>query len=824
MTLEDFFTSTDLKDGLTTLDRVNEFISVIQSKKDSVDNNGEAIRHLSSVASIVAATENKNCLDQFINLDGLSLINKWLKDAQNLQNDDENGSLEELFILLLRALERLRLDNESSFSSEIRNTVEELGSHSSSMVREKAKSLSDSWMLIQEKDDESLLDVKNLESIGADSSVTRQPDDIVDLATTNQDIPDHADPSCKLTAEDENLLIKFKVQNSISEGVEKSDVKDENEKEISFHDKGDLVEILALPSPSAEIAPSAAVNNCLESSRETDVLSDKDEDMVDNGESPKASSSSESDTEGVNEDDGVQSNENLESGSRLFKLSMDSKTSDMKLDFGMIDPLDIARQVANEVELEVDSRERSCSTSEKMSDSGTVKRSRESTPESKNGQESQSLPVGGSDKVTSGLKPEPVKDAEILVSEKMLNSGTVKRSRESTPESKNGQESQSLLVSVSDKVTSGPKPEPVKEAETLVSQISEVAQESEPGAGRGFSGFDLNEEVCSEEVDNPINPVSSTISIVSPPRAAVASQLPDAIHFEGSGLKELASTSETHNNFKKRLDFLDIDLNVADGSEDKMVIVSDLPSAGESSVRRFPERPQLDLNSTGNDPNGWLSPSSSSSKQHSRRNIDLNINSQPIFPNDAAVDHSVISIFGKKVEVKGKSSFQPTMDFNLGRPVESSMQYGNPNPSFYGHHNGMYVYPMPMYALSPDGKPVPYRGGSFVPQLMASQQPPSPFMMNMAAPGASSSSNGVGPSYPYHNFDINTGLTINGGNRETIVGLRQFFPQNVDEQYMRENNSLQQAPSSSIVGGKRPEPHSGFEFFPVNKHHQPPWR
>ncbi|KAJ0913309.1 hypothetical protein HanRHA438_Chr06g0284201 [Helianthus annuus] len=39
------------------------------------------------------------------------------------------------------------------------------------------------------------------------------------------------------------------------------------------------------------------------------------------------------------------------------------RPSDMELDYGMVDPLELARQVAIEVELEVDSQEQSCSVS-----------------------------------------------------------------------------------------------------------------------------------------------------------------------------------------------------------------------------------------------------------------------------------------------------------------------------------------------------------------------------------------------------------------------------------------------------------------------------
>nr|GEY16689.1 hypothetical protein [Tanacetum cinerariifolium] len=89
-------------------------------------------------------------------------------------------------------------------------------------------------------------------------------------------------------------------------------------------------------------------------------------------------------------------------------------------------------------------------------------------------------------------------------------------------------------------------------------------------------------------------------------------------------------------------------------------------------------------------------------------------------------------------------------------------------------------------------------GSSLVPPISFPQQP-SPFLMNIAPAGSS----GLGPSN--HNFDLNTGLLINGGNRETNSVLRQFLPQNGNEQYLRTRSS-----SGSIVGGKRHVPDVGI--------------
>ncbi|CAI9301946.1 unnamed protein product [Lactuca saligna] len=651
MALEDFFTSIELKNGLTSPERVNNLITAMQKDQDSIVNNlDEATQQWSTVARTIAATEDHNCLNLFIDLNGLSFIDKWLK------NDADGILFEESTIEFLRALEKLQIDNQKSLDSGIGKTMQNLVNH-----------------------------VSNEEATTSDRSM--------DKVRTNQEP----------TPGDTNLLVKSETLDSKTE------------------------------SPLEQIASSADVDNVMDSSGKMDVIGDKDEDMVDfqstmslktpnQIESPKTCSNSESEREAENE----------ENGSRLFESSMNKKTSDLELDYGIIDPLEVARQVANEVEREVDdSRERSCSTSEGPK-----------TPESTIPEETP--PVTGS--------KHPTKESETQT-----------------------------LVS---------KPD------VTMSQVSEVAQESEFNTGKGIhGGFDLNQEVCSEEVDD-INPVSisSTVSVVSASRATAASELPiTPLQFEGAlGWKGSASTSAfrrvpeseksgPHNNSKhQRSDCLDIDLN------------DNVPSGEESSVEAGPtrpERPQLDLNSIGDEAadvarsDWWQSPSvssSSSSKQPSR-NIDLNLTHQP--------QESVISIFGTKVEVKNKD-FQnlpqpsgrftkPTADFNIAKTHYNNQLFYNsfpPGPAmfFYGSPSG-------------PGGPVQYmvdsRGGPVGPQFMGGSSPSLPFMVNVAAGGGSG---GAPPGPTLHNFDLNTGL--------------------------------------SIVGGKRREPDGRWDFFPVNKHQQPPWR
>lgn len=146
MTIEEFFTPSEMKDGLTTPARVEELFTVMQRDKDGILKNvGDTTRHWSTVASTIAATENKDCLDLFIQLDGLCFIDKWLKDAQTQSNDTGESFSEESIAELLRALEKLRIDNQKSVSSGIWVTIKNLIDHNSSRVQDMARALIDSW-------------------------------------------------------------------------------------------------------------------------------------------------------------------------------------------------------------------------------------------------------------------------------------------------------------------------------------------------------------------------------------------------------------------------------------------------------------------------------------------------------------------------------------------------------------------------------------------------------------------------------------------------------------------------------------------------------
>ncbi|KAI3919832.1 hypothetical protein MKW98_001088 [Papaver atlanticum] len=145
MTLVAFFTLIDMKDGLLTPAKIEEWIAILKNENLSAPKNmSEAARQWCTAASTLAATENKDSLDQFVRLDGLFLLDKWLRQASN-SNEISDGSVEESIRLILGALMKLPVGREICDTSGIRTTVNNLLGHKCAKVQETAKSLFDSW-------------------------------------------------------------------------------------------------------------------------------------------------------------------------------------------------------------------------------------------------------------------------------------------------------------------------------------------------------------------------------------------------------------------------------------------------------------------------------------------------------------------------------------------------------------------------------------------------------------------------------------------------------------------------------------------------------
>ncbi|XP_044512286.1 uncharacterized protein LOC123230195 [Mangifera indica] len=1042
MTLEDLFSKIKMKDGLTAPSRVEELINLIQKEKDSVvKNNGDAARQWAAIANAIAATENRDCLDLFIKLDGLYFLDRWLNNAQKFCNETDESVIEESITATLQALEKLHIDNEHSISSGIWITVKSLLDHKNSQVQDRAKALFDSWKLGRVSDavghdvesvgpcDKEGVAVSSMdveESSQSKFSAFKDPPEasfkeensgaeilqsnsenlrqekaeeiqiqtpineqhsLISLKQTNmEDKPPNHVTSSVLSKNLvlENTLIKEKSIRSAVEGISSVEIcssqlarqchdegqsdalkmseltNDENQvqKMSNFSDKFCVTAAASTSNmvDSRTVSSGVDVANALEIVTESAVennFDDKEDDLnikanalsdvktlvpeLNSGrdDMPVANSYSTQLLKTTDEDDEYHSDaiqdssgneciygkhKDLETSSSRIKgigaidddnehtsdggsdsrndcdfskPSMGKRSpevnnqrkSDIELEYGIVDALEVARKVAQEVEREVvDYRDRSFSSSEKISDGGF---GRSDSPDSINGKED----------LLNQIPPKEVPAGQNY-------------SAEAYPEG----EGHVIHSDVRTEPENGM-------ADMESSQVTEAAHELEVSPEKTLCEFDLNQEVCSDDMELLVNPVSTPVSVVSASRPVAASGLPAApLQFEGTlGWKGIAATSAFRpasprrvtdsdktaptvggisDSSKQRSDCLDIDLNVAECGDDKLadlVAEKQIPvssglhsaeSALDVSSRRS-ERFKLDLNRISDDSdapttdlrmdgrflcnrNGHRSPSpassSSSMQLPSLRNIDLN--DRPYLQNDfsdqgfyrgkfpqnmsafgvvSKSDKPVISLMGTRVEVSRKDFVPQAASLSNGMALDTAMDINRvrtgsdlalgPTVS-YSHspvlgYNGFasattLSYSSPIYGPSSS---FPYmvdsKGASVVPQIVGSAAavPPSypqpPFIMSLS--NGPSGLNGAGPSRT--NFDLNSGFPVEGGNRDSL-GLRQLFVPG-QGRLMEEHLRLGSQPSSSSgFGGKRKEPDSGWEAYQYNyrNQQQAPWK
>lgn len=801
MTLEDFFTLTEMKDGFTAPARVEELITVMRKEKDSLlKSTGDATRHWAAVASTIAATENKECLDLFIKLDGLLFIDRWLKDAQAFPDEESDCLVEEAISALLQAVEKLQVDSEKLNSSGIFITVKSLLSYKSIRVQDKARALFDSWKAkdvdfssvdvektpindvpkLDTEDSESQSTAKDaspaksssgqkLEGEGGQnklsndlesSQITSNNEDPSDgcadtvasparLESTADDlVREEVCPSDKILDSDGVTASKqgsdVVISESMKPGPLVEDAKHDNQVDmLPEADRSDNVEVTSVSAvsdnkdlslrPDAKAAEEAVLkpdmgafdesqlkiaSSCKtskplgESGDVMDVSEQKGLEKVDG--SPVVESKDQGAT--ISTLEGNEHNElnryrkserrYLGSSCEFAKLRKNRKsndiiqqTRDMDLEDGTVDALEVARLVAQEVEREVVGYyEQSGSSASNSSSSSSDRISR-----------------GGIRQHDSPKSINREQDMEIDGPVKQLSPG------EEAPE-RSGKAPSSSVANLETNTKNH-----TQDLES--SLVTDAAREPESNTEKSFWEFDLNQEFSSED---------AKVSVVSASRAVVGPGMPAGpLQFEGSlGWKGSAATSAfrpasprrasdsggaTSSGSRKRQDYLDFDLNVAEGGGDDKVVnpvldkqslmFPSLPS-GESSVELSPKRSQmlkLDLNQTEDDgvlpASEWKmgvqlsqaqnchrspSPASSSScMQPSMRNFDLNDNpsncndlsDQPTFPRESyskvntcmgPPDDTVISILGTKVK---KNTFPPQtpLPFLNGRAPEPMM-------------------------------------------------------------------------------------------------------------------------------------------------------
>uniref|UniRef100_A0A0D9WSB4 TFIIS N-terminal domain-containing protein n=1 Tax=Leersia perrieri TaxID=77586 RepID=A0A0D9WSB4_9ORYZ len=143
--LEDFFTLTEMKDGISTVARIGELVSEIKKLKSAVElNTADLIRQCATAANTLASTKNEECLQHFVQLNGVGFLHQWLQDAQNC-GDDISNAAEDLIVAVLTALECLPVEKAQITSCGVLHTVNHLLGHKNIDINKKAGALCHKW-------------------------------------------------------------------------------------------------------------------------------------------------------------------------------------------------------------------------------------------------------------------------------------------------------------------------------------------------------------------------------------------------------------------------------------------------------------------------------------------------------------------------------------------------------------------------------------------------------------------------------------------------------------------------------------------------------
>ncbi|CAN0896668.1 hypothetical protein LINGRAHAP2_LOCUS18626 [Linum grandiflorum] len=862
MTLEDFFTLTEMKDGLMVSSRVHELLSVMRKEKDSIVKNiGDAIRQWTAVAGTISATENRECLDLFIQLDGLWYFDKWLKDVQNYSRGTSDVFTEESITVLLRAVEKLQIDKARSLSSGIFTTVSNLLHHSCSRVQDRARSLLDSWK--QNEDSQNALDVSgNMETAktvflkGSDdtkrSAVELSVDEAIksrtmncsevervqDLETCNSKCVTRAildDGNCSDKSVTESVMsncsqtgtsLKEKISVGILDGAASTETR------ISSVQMGQGAEpetdamnnASSLCDRASSVASTSSQANIQEIKADSTLAEggDKSHNASASADNGKAAGATEGATDHM-----------LATIDRSPVVVHSNPKDDQHLDVQSIQGDEKGSGTAGVLKSTSTIKNIGVDGDEKVGDVYACSKPALDTQSSFSTNKEKSGIVdalGVAQEVVNDRVPSGTSSSEKTMENHGKESGSPKDQARGFPEQDLSSSQNRSLKTLPDQI----------------SQLTEAVGEPEV-ADRGFCGFDLNEEGTSDDADLISTPISRTAAASASPAAP--------LQFEGTlGWKGSAATSAFHA-ASARKDWLDIDLNVSEAGDDKVTeLMLERKSSSDIGMAKS-ERPCLDLNRMSNEQEAppsrgqglfflqtlHHSPSPASSSSSLQKNFDLN--DKPLLHGlyhgnsshssslngGSRQNEPMISIMGAKIEVGAqtdvtrKELFHQTpfmfMPNGRSKPLEAAAMEMVPTAPSYPS------VPYMMYGPGGPGGPIPYmvdpRGSPMIPQIAGTSYPQQPFFMNMAGPplglngaGPPLGLNGAGPSQP--SSDLNLGL--GGGGSSSSRGFGQFLRTNPQP-----NTGL------GMVLGKRKEPEGGWEPYSLPYKQQiqqppPPWR
>ncbi|PKA47861.1 putative mediator of RNA polymerase II transcription subunit 26c [Apostasia shenzhenica] len=133
--------------ALVSTDGVEKLVQLMQ-----VDNNKKIdlpCRVL--LADVIAATEKFDCLNRFVQIRGVPVLDEWLQEAHKGKTGDGNSpkdgdkAVEELLLALLHALDKLPVNLNALQTCHIGKSVNNLRGHKNLEIQRKARSLVDTW-------------------------------------------------------------------------------------------------------------------------------------------------------------------------------------------------------------------------------------------------------------------------------------------------------------------------------------------------------------------------------------------------------------------------------------------------------------------------------------------------------------------------------------------------------------------------------------------------------------------------------------------------------------------------------------------------------
>ncbi|XP_015069546.1 uncharacterized protein LOC107014210 [Solanum pennellii] len=136
------------KGGLLNSEGVEKLVHLMQPDRN--EKKMDLISR-SMLASVVAATENFDCLTRFVQLRGLPVLDEWLQDVhkgrigESSNTKDGDKSVEEFLFVLLRALDKLPVNLQALQMCHIGRSVNHLRQHKNTEIQRKARSLVDTW-------------------------------------------------------------------------------------------------------------------------------------------------------------------------------------------------------------------------------------------------------------------------------------------------------------------------------------------------------------------------------------------------------------------------------------------------------------------------------------------------------------------------------------------------------------------------------------------------------------------------------------------------------------------------------------------------------